>query len=144
MSGETKVYLQVSASAGDTFRRAGFVFTRKPIVVECSPEQAALIKAESGKTLAVKVVSEREFVDPRSDAEMLAEASAANESLGAKLDAARAEIAATRKANADAQARIAELEGLVAKANADLEALTAPAKPEAPAKTDEKTKPAKG
>lgn len=124
MSGDaSKVYLRVTAH-GDTFRRAGFVFTKATQVIACSPEQAKLIRAEHNKQLKVSDASERDMRDvAKSDAELLAEASAANDSLAAKLDAAEAERASIAKANADASARIAELEAIAAKAHADAKAL---------------------
>lgn len=152
------VFLRVAAING-VFRRAGFVFEKQPRVIACTPTQAAAIRAENKRSLIVHDSTEEELHSgPRSEADLLAIASAANESLGAKLDAALEENEQLAKANADAQARlaaldellasrasrIAELEAQLAKANADLDALTAPkpdAKPEAEAP---KGKPAKG
>lgn len=138
------VYLRV-ASINETFRRAGFLFSKLPRVIACTPSQAAAIRAENKRSLVVHDSTEEELHNgPRTEADLLAEASAANASLGAKIDAAEAEIAQIAKANADASARIAELEAQLAKANADLDALTAPksdAKPDADAP---KNKPAKG
>jgi hypothetical protein len=118
------VYLEVVALRG-AFRRAGFAFTDVPQVVECTPAQAAAIRAENGTMLKVKDAKPGE-----------APVVVTLASLDGRIAELQGENAAVRKANADAQARIAELEGLLAKAradlakaNADIEALTAPPKP---------------
>ncbi len=139
------VYLEVVALRG-TFRRAGFIFTDVPQVIECTPAQAAAIRAEHGTMLKVRNAKPGE-----------APVVVTLASLDARIAELSAENAEVRKANASAQARIAELEGMLAKARsdlakatADIEALTAPAKPAAPEappspKADEtKNKPAKG
>ncbi len=123
MSGDV-VYLQVVALRG-TFRRAGFIFTDVPQVIECTPAQAAAIRAEHGKVLKVDNAKPGE-----------APVVVTLASLDARIAELQGENAEVRKANASAQARIAELEGMLAKARADLakatadiEALTAPPKP---------------
>lgn len=118
------VFLRVAAiTATGVFRRAGFVFEKTPRVIACTPSQAAAIRAESKRTLIVHDSTEEELHNgPRTDADLLAEASAANASLGAKLDAALAEIAEAAKANTDAVSRISDLEAQLAKANADASA----------------------
>lgn len=97
------VYLEVVSLRG-TFRRAGFVFDTTAKVIECSAEQAARIRAENGKALKVRDAQP-------SDAPV--------EVTLASLDE---RIASLSKANADAAARIAELEEIAAKAHADADA----------------------
>lgn len=155
---EPKVFLRVT-SHGEAFRRAGHCFTKQAQVIACTAAEAKLIWAEDGKQLKVDEASESDFgKQPKSDAERLAESASAMRDARAQLEAAEAEKAALAKANADAAARIVQLEGIgaksaariaeleaaLAKANADLDALTAPKADAQPAPEQPKTKPAKG
>lgn len=101
MSGDV-VYLEVVALRG-AFRRAGFAFTEVPQVVECTPAQAAAIRAEDGVSLKVK--------DTKPGAAPVVVTLA---SLDARIAELGSENAAIRKANDDAQARFVELDELLA------------------------------
>lgn len=126
-----RVYLRV-ASHGDSFRRAGFLFTKSPQVIACSPEQAKLIWAENGKQLKVDPARQSEIEGiVKSDAELLDEAAEANASLGAKLDAALAEIEELKKAKSPKG-----LEAQIAKLSAERDELAAKLK-KAEAERDE-------
>lgn len=110
MSGEV-VYLEVISLRG-TFRRAGFTFDKTPKVIECSTEQAARIRAEHNKALKVRDAQPGD-----------APVEVTLASLDERIAALKSENDALSKANADASARIAELEAIAAKAHADADAL---------------------
>lgn len=135
MSDEKKVYLQVTALR-DRFRRAGFLFTDRPQVVECSPEQAKAIWAEDGTMLKVseaKPGDEPVIVSLESLERRIAALSAQVAQRDAKIaenssKKGGADAAKLREELDAAKAKIAKLEADLAKANADIEALTAPSK----------------
>jgi chromosome segregation ATPase len=101
------VYLEVTSLRG-TFRRAGFTFDTTAKVIECSPEQAERIRAETGKALKVRDAQPGE-----------APVEVTLASLDDRIASLKSENTALSKANADASERIAELEAIAAKAHAE-------------------------